>query len=221
MFTAPLNNHIGAYSLDDTTPIIDISSRTELVNDLIGNWERIRDEGLSYINDMTPIRGDQFFTEKIIKDDAWRKMYLKWYGPIKQETEEQFPITCGIVNKHPEIHLAMFSLLKKGGRIYPHAGPFRGSIRVHLGLSTPNDDRCYIKIGNQQYSWRDGELVAFDDTYRHEVVNDSDEDRLILFLDIERHMKTPFATKLNKFLIKNVASITSKTNSKQEKVVFK
>jgi beta-hydroxylase len=219
-FTAPLNNYVERNSLDQTSPIIDISNRPELVNDFKLNWKAIRDEGLKAINKMTPIKGDLFFKDTIIKDENWKKMYLKWYGPIEEEMEKEFPITTSIIKSHPEIHLAMFSLLKSGGRIYPHAGPFRGSIRVHLGLQTPNDDNCYIMIGNEKYSWRDGELVAFDDTYRHEVANNTNQDRLILFLDIERKMNTKMSSSLNKFLIDKIAPITSRTNSKLEKVVL-
>ncbi len=34
--------------------------------------------------------------------------------------------------------------------------PYAGSVRYHLGLSTPNDDRCFIEVDRQRHSWRDG-----------------------------------------------------------------
>lgn len=219
ILTAPLNMYYERISSDQTTPIIDISNRTELMKDLKDNWKTIRDEGLKLTDQMTPLKGELFFSSLIIKDDSWKKMYLKWYGDVEPSLQETCPVTSSILQKYPEIHLAMFSYLKKGGRIYPHAGPFRGCIRVHVGLQTPNDDNCYIKIGKEKYSWRDGEVVAFDDTYRHEVYNNTKQDRLILFMDLERDMKTGFASGLNRFLIRKIAPLTTRSNSKLEKIV--
>lgn len=39
-----------------------------------------------------------------------------------------------------------------------------------------------------QYHWKYGEAVLFDDTYLHEAVNDSDETRVVLFIDVARNM---------------------------------
>lgn len=218
--TSPLNLYYHKQSLDQTTPIIDISDRKQLILDLLQNWRAIRNEGLAASRAMSPIKGDMFFGDKVIKDDKWRKLYIKWYGDTDPSTRALCPVTCQVVDRNPEIHLAMFSLLKSGGRIEPHAGPFRGAIRVHLGLDTPNSPSCYIKIGDETYYWRDGEVVAFDDTYRHEVRNDSNKDRLILFMDIERKMKSQIATTLNKYLIRKVAPISTRANNKIENVVF-
>ena len=41
----------------------------------------------------------------------------------------------------------MFSVMKPGTIVYPHRGPYRGSLRVHLGLECPSmEEGCYIKI---------------------------------------------------------------------------
>jgi len=219
IMSAPLNVYFEKQSEDPTTPIVDMSHHPELIHDFESNWQTIRDEGLRMTSEMNSVKNDLFFSN-ISKDDAWRKMYLKWYGEIDTLMVEKCPTTCAILAKHPKIKLAMFSLLKAGGRILPHAGPFRGCIRIHVGLKTPNDDDCFIRVADQTYSWRDGEVVAFDDTYRHEVFNNTAEDRLILFLDFERTMKSPFATRLNQFFIKHIAPLTTRNNNKLEKVVI-
>ncbi|MEI6001043.1 aspartyl/asparaginyl beta-hydroxylase domain-containing protein, partial [Paraburkholderia bengalensis] len=66
-------------------------------------------------------------------------------------------------------------------------------LRYHLGLVTPNDDRCAIVVDGIAYSWRDGEDVVFDETYMHHAANETDHDRIILFCDIARPMKYPWA----------------------------
>jgi beta-hydroxylase len=216
MLTASLNNYIERVSADDTSAIIDLKKHhLHLYNDLVTNWQAIRKEGEALTNEMTNIKGDLFFTH--IADDQWKKKYLKWYGEIDPHMRLHCPVTVSILDKYPTVHLAMFSLLKSGGRILPHAGPFRGSIRVHVGLATPNDPDCYINIGKERYFWKDGEVIAFDDTYRHEVFNNTDKDRLILFLDVERAMKKPSATRKNQWLIKYIAPLTARANSRRER----
>ena len=40
----------------------------------------------------------------------------------------------------------MFSVLAPGAKILPHDGVYKGCLRFHLGLSTPNSDDCFIII---------------------------------------------------------------------------
>jgi beta-hydroxylase len=68
----------------------------------------------------------------------------------------------------------MFALLPGGSHLNPHRDPFAGSLRYHLGLSTPNSDDCRIFVDGQVYAWRDGEDVMFDETYVHWVKNETD-----------------------------------------------
>ncbi|WP_163435864.1 aspartyl/asparaginyl beta-hydroxylase domain-containing protein, partial [Escherichia coli] len=70
----------------------------------------------------------------------------------------------------------------------------------HLGLVTPNDDRCYISVDGERYSWRDGEGVIFDETYLHYAENQSDQMRIILFSDVERPLNNPLARAFNRFI---------------------
>ena len=43
---------------------------------------------------------------------------------------------------------------------------------------------CSIKIGETRVTWREGEVMVFDDSFEHEVWNNSTEDRMIFILDI-------------------------------------
>jgi len=40
-----------------------------------------------------------------------------------------------------------------------------------------------MKIGNQTVGWKPGQWTIIDDSFQHEVVNDSKGDRLILIVD--------------------------------------
>ena len=59
---------------------------------------------------------------------------------------------------------------------------YKGCLRFHLGLSTPNSDDCFIIINGEKYSWRDGEGILLDDTYEYEVHNNTDETRIIFVI---------------------------------------
>lgn len=87
----------------------------------------------------------------------------------------------------------MFAELPPGAYLGKHRDPYAGSVRYHLGLSTPNDDRCFIEVDRQRHSWRDGEAVIFDETYVHWAENKTEQTRIILFCDIERPMKWRWA----------------------------
>jgi aspartate beta-hydroxylase len=52
---------------------------------------------------------------------------------------------------------------------------------VHLPLIVPRD--CTLTVGDEAHHWREGECVAFDDTWLHEAWNRSGETRVILLMD--------------------------------------
>lgn len=163
-----------------------------------------------------PIRHDLFF--RGIADDRWKRLYIKWYGPVDPEARRLLPRTCALLERMPEVHLAMISILEPGGRITPHSGPFAGCLRYHLGLETPNSDDCFIVVGGERYSWRDGEHVLFDDTFRHRVENNTDRPRTILFLDVERPQTSALARAWLRLLIHTLGPLTTRANARQETV---
>jgi beta-hydroxylase len=42
------------------------------------------------------------------------------------------------------------------------------------------------------YAWEEGKAVIFDDTYNHEVWNDTNGYRVVLFVDFARPLRFPF-----------------------------
>jgi len=49
--------------------------------------------------------------------------------------------------------------------------------------------------------WEEGRSVVFDDTYPHEVWNDTDEERVVLFVDFARPVRFPLSV-LNEAVIR-------------------
>lgn len=117
---------------------------------------------------------------------GWSKYYLRWYGYSHASALASCPQTVKLLASIPAVNGAMFSVLPPGGKLTRHADPMACSLRYHLGLATPNHDACYINIDGQNHSWRDGEVLIFDETYLHYAHNDAQDYRIILMCDVRR-----------------------------------
>jgi beta-hydroxylase len=71
-----------------------------------------------------------------------------------------------------------------------HFGFMRASLRILYNLNDMNDRSAYIEVGDKISYWRDDKLFIFDDTLMHESVNQTDQTRYCLFVDMVR--PTPF-----------------------------
>lgn len=80
--------------------------------------------------------------------------------------------------------MALFSRLKPGTHIQPHHGLLNTRLICHLPLVVP--DHCGIRVGDETRSWREGELLIFDDSFEHEAWNRGPDTRTILLFEIWR-----------------------------------
>jgi len=181
---------------------------------LTDNWQTIRDEALA-LDALEKIKA----AEK--NDDAgfnsffkkgWKRFYLKWYEAKHPSAMQFCPKTVALLAQVPEVKAAMFTELPPGAKLNEHRDPYAGSLRFHMGLSTPNDDRCFINVNQQSYSWRDGEGVVFDETYLHWAINNTDQTRIILMCDIERPMKYRWTAAVNRWFARVVLTAASSPN---------
>lgn len=77
----------------------------------------------------------------------------------------------------------IFSRLSPRTHIKPHCGPHNLRWTAHLGLVIPKSaSDCRIRVGNEWRSWSAGKVLLFDDSFEHEVRNDTDEDRVVLLI---------------------------------------
>lgn len=129
----------------------------------------------------------------ITRDDRWKTFFLYGMGNRNAENCARCPATEAAVRRIPGMKTAMFSILSPGKKIPPHRGPYNGILRYHLGLVVPEPDRCAIRVGHETRHWAVGSSLLFDDTYEHEVTNDSVHERVVLFVDIARPLRFPMA----------------------------
>lgn len=193
-FMAPLNGFAYGFSAVPNTPFISTSYFPELAL-LKSEWRTFREEALA-LQDASRIQAAEKYNDIGFNSffrTGWKRFYLKWYDHPHPSAAALCPRTIEILQRIPSVKAAMFAMLPAGGSLNPHRDPFAGSLRYHLGLITPNDDRCAIVVDGIPYAWRDGEDVVFDETYLHHAANGTAQDRIILFCDIERPMKYRWA----------------------------
>jgi beta-hydroxylase len=204
-FLAPLNVLLYACSRVHARPYAPIEAFPEL-DALRERWRDIRAEALA-LREAERIRASDRYDDVGFNSffrRGWKRFYLKWYDEAHPSASELCPRTTELLRTIPSVKAAMFAELPPGGHLRKHRDPYAGSLRYHLGLVTPGDDRCYIEVDGQRYSWRDGEAVMFDETFIHRAENATDADRIILFCDVERPLKYRWVRALNREFARRV-----------------
>jgi beta-hydroxylase len=213
-FTAPLNVFMLAFSKVPCTPYLPTSTFPELAQ-LKAHWREIREEAIRLHNTMqikaAANNNDAGFNSFF--KTGWKRFYLKWYGEAHPSAMDLCPKTTAMVKAIPSIKAAMFTELPPGAKLGIHRDPYAGSLRYHLAVVAPNDDRCLINVNGTPYSYREGEDVVFDETYMHWAENFAEGNRIVFFCDIERPMRNRFAQWLNRWVAEHVVAAATTPNT--------
>ncbi len=190
--TRNLAAFLGKQSLVGDLPVIETALFPHL-QVFVDNFQTIRGEAETILKhrDAIPafhdVSPDQ---HKISTGKNWRTFILYGFGERLEKNCTQAPFTAKLLSEVPHLQTAWFSILSPGYHIRPHRGVSKGILRAHLGLIIPKDaEKCRIRVGDVIKVWRPGEIFVFDDTYEHEVWNDTDEERVILLFDFDRPMR--------------------------------
>jgi beta-hydroxylase len=168
------------------------------------HWREIRAEvdGILKHREAVPtfqeISPDQ---AKIAKGDNWRTFILYGFGARSEKNCARAPVTAKLLERVPRLQTAWFSILAPGYHIPPHRGVSKGIVRCHLGLIVPTErEKCRMRVADRTCVWREGELFVFDDTFDHEVWNDTEQERVVLIFDFDRPMRF-WGRTINKFFV--------------------
>ena len=170
-------------------------------------WPAIRkelDHVLRFKDDIPNFQDISAENRILTTDDKWRTFFFFAWGIEIESNCARCPATAAALRKIPGLKSALFSILMPHKYLPPHRGPYAGVLRYHLGLRVPEPERCRIRVGDKIGHWREGESMVFDDTFEHEVWNDSDEIRVVLFADIVRPLPFPLA-QINMLVIRMIA----------------
>lgn len=178
------------------------------------NWEAIRDEFMVYDHrENIPLHGQvNTYTGMCDAKKKWRTLFLRAYG-VDTNLANKFPLVMKLINECP-CTLAFFSILEPGAKLTPHVGIYKGVIRYHLGLVVPTDrENCFLTIDNKRFYWSEGQDLMFDDTFTHSAENRTNEERIVLFLDIKRDFNNAIANLLNTIALRFISSNDALTDT--------
>lgn len=183
-------------SIQGDPPIYD-SRHFPWVTQVEANWKKVRaevDSVMKYRDAMPSFQDIVKEVGMIQGDDQWKTFFLKGVGMDCEENARRCPETMKVLEMIPGCTTGFFSILSPHKHIPHHRGPWAGVLRLHLGIMVPEPRHmCRIRIANEVYAWEEGKAVIFDDTYNHEVWNDTDGYRVVLFVDFERPLRPPLS----------------------------
>lgn len=119
----------------------------------------------------------------------WREIVM--VGPGSGKGRKLCPKTAKLLDQVPGLKTlararagcgnAIFSTLGAGSRLRAHCGPTNVRLTCHLGVNVPTD--CGLRVGNEVREWKKGKCLVFDDSWEHEVWNNSDQPRTVLLFN--------------------------------------
>ena len=177
--------------------------------ELENNWHLIRQEldiilehtaELPNFQDISPDQG-----YSTTKDNLWKTYFLYGYGHKEYANCQRCPETTRLIENIPGMKTAFFSILLPGKHIPEHRGPYKGVIRCLLGLKIPEPkELCRIRVANETRHWEEGKAMFFDDSFLHEAWNETEDIRVVLFMDVVRPMRFPLSW-VNNMLLKLIS----------------
>jgi beta-hydroxylase len=199
-----IENWVANQSPLGNVPVVD-SKAFEWVGRLEENSQLIRrelvallssQEALPSIQDISP---RQYDLSK--GSNGWKSYFFCLLGHRFDESYRLCPETGKLLDSIPDLQLAFFSILEPGMHIKRHRGSYKGVIRCHLGLIVPQPWKdVRMTVGDALVHWEEGKCVIFDDTYHHEVWNETDGARAVLLLDVCRPLPAWLA-RMNRALL--------------------
>ncbi|WP_414900502.1 aspartyl/asparaginyl beta-hydroxylase domain-containing protein [Sphingomonas flavalba] len=188
-----LDRLIARYSEIPDTPVLDPADFpfTPLLRE---RWLVIRGEAEAVLSNpaaIPPLAAISPDHRRIAAMDQWQSFFLYAYGNPIAENLARCPKTARLIGAIPDLNSAFFSVLRPGAHIPPHRGVTKGLVTTHLGLIVPAGPGCRMRIGGETLRWGHGETLTFDDTFEHEVWNETPETRVVLLVQTRRQLRFP------------------------------
>jgi len=149
---------------------------------LEAHFAEIRDEVLA----LEPARFHRE-SEGIGRAGDWDVAFFYERGRRREEVCVACPVTTRGIETMPAMRtaggLSYVSRMRPGTHIQPHRGPTNVRLRCHLGIVVPEGD-CALRVGDDTQQWQEGRCLVFDDYLEHEAWNHTDQDRIVLIVDL-------------------------------------
>lgn len=207
-----INRYLIRHAGADRPGVYDVAASFPHLLELDRNYPAIREEMELVLHRRHDLpRYDQIdarqtnLSAEDARGHAWKVFPLYLMGRKPEANRALCPRTTALIDDVPDLFQAMFSILEPRKSIPAHKGPYLGYLRYHLGLRVPTDRPPRLRIKDTEFAWQEGRGIVIDDSWEHEVINDSDEIRVILMVDFLRPLpRVPAA--VNRFVCRRVIS---------------
>jgi beta-hydroxylase len=125
--------------------------------------------------------------EERAKENPRTMIFFRWYG-MNVDTFLDIPAFHQPWKYIQTIGVSVFNRKVSTSK---HFGFMRASLRILYNLNDIDHHSAYIVVGDTTSYWRENKLFIFDDTLLHESVNDTDQTRYCLFVDMVRPSPFP------------------------------
>lgn len=183
-------------------------------DEIKNKWREIADEAQIILNDAPVLNIDRDYSQweeideefiqelnnnygwikawKVNKEggnDKWLNYGLFYKGFWFDENIKRCPKIYKFLKRiENKINIAGLSLMRPKSKIDKHVdvnGQDK-NLAFHLGLIVPEPKgSCYLGVDDKKLFESDGKVIIFDATHEHYAVNNSDSDRVILYLDLK------------------------------------
>jgi len=203
---------IHSYEVDPKEPFFwhDIIKDAPICQELMANWEPIRDEVVEYLKNPAALWNYPKYSVnyqnatydlyshywKAAPMSAFEAEYIdQGANPFQLEIlykvikagKKACPTLNSIISpleRDGHLRNSFLSRLVPGSIIRPHDGTSMNFMRVHLGLVC--DPGCKITVGGETQTWKEGKLIAFKDggPHLHSVKHEGTHERIVVSCDI-------------------------------------
>jgi len=123
------------------------------------------------------------------KGDEWTIIPIYGFNKWNNKILHRFPKTIELLKDIKGLRTIIFSKLGPKTCLKKHRGwkeLSNKTLRCHMGIKVPKNNRSGVEVEDEFKQVDEGKFIIFDDSKEHIGVNNSNEDRVVLLLDIER-----------------------------------
>ena len=140
-------------------------------------------------------------------ETGWRIFTVSVGDAILPSAKRLVPALVSLQREFKDIVTSVVvSVLPPHTQIKPHVGYAKSVKRCMLGIDIPRDaDNCFLCVNGTKQTWANGKVMFFDDTYVHAVRNDTDEERVVVYMDVQRETGVKWLDGLTRWLTRKIS----------------